>query len=343
MRHLFSWKEPKTQKTCGIVRYGIIGDLIIMSSILPGLKKQGFHITLYTNDLGWETVKYDPHIDRVILQDGAHIPNHELMSFFNSVEPKYDKWINLCESVETNLLALTSNLNARFTKEARHMLMDVNYLEFTHALAGVPFVPSQTFYMTQEEVSWAKKTRDSIGGDFIVIWALAGSAIHKCWPHMDEIFRRLLTIPGVRIVTLGDQSAQMLEAGWEEEGRVFRRAGRWSIRESLSFLSQADLIIGPETGIMNVASMMSTPKIVLLSHSSIENLTKHWVNTVSLTPKNTPCYPCHILHKGFEFCKPGFLPIEGEMTQVGSHCQVDISPDQMWEAIIPNLKLREAA
>ena len=343
MRHEFSHRIKKEGKTCAVVRYGIIGDMIIMSSILPRLKEQGYHITLYTNTLGFETVKHDPHIDRVILQEATHISNADLVKFFDSIEPKYDKFINLCESVEGNLLALTSNLNAKFSHEARHRMMDVNYLEFTHALAGVPFTPKLTFYTTEEECIWALKTRDSFEADFIVVWALAGSAVHKCWPYMDEIFRRLLKIPGVKIVTLGDQSAQMLEAGWEEEPRVIRKAGKWEIRQSLSFLYQADLIIGPETGIMNVASMLDTPKVILMSHSSVENLTKHWINTTSLTPKNTPCYPCHILHRDFSFCRPGFLPIEGEMKQVGSHCQVDITTDQMWEAITPHLELREAA
>src|SRR5258706_2378013 len=343
MRHDFSWKNPPLLKTCAVVRYGIIGDLIIMSSILPGLKEQGYHVTLYTTPTGFETVEHDPHIDRIIVQEANHIPNSELPLFFKNIEAKYDKFINLCESVESNLLALTSNLNVKFSHKARHMLMDVNYLEFTHALADVPFVPQPTFYTTVEERMWAKKQREEMGGNFFVVWALAGSAIHKCWPYMDQVFANLLRIPGVRIVTLGDGSAQMLETGWEDEGRVFRKAGRWSIRQSLSFLGQEDLVIGPETGILNVASMMSVPKIVLMSHSSVENLTKHWVNTTGLTPKNTPCYPCHIIHKDFTFCKQGYLPVDGQMQPVGSHCQVDIKPEQMWEAIIPHLKLKEAA
>jgi ADP-heptose:LPS heptosyltransferase len=77
-----------------------------------------------------------------------------------------------------------------------------------------------------------------------------------------------------------------------------KKSGEWSIRQTLAFIDQADLLVGPETGVMNAAGLHPVKKIVTLSHSSPENLTKHWVNCTSLTPKNTPCYPCHQLHYG---------------------------------------------
>jgi hypothetical protein len=77
------------------------------------------------------------------------------------------------------------------------------------------------------------------------------------------------------------------------------------------------------------------PKIVTLSHSSVENLTKHWKNCTNLTPKATPCYPCHQLHYGSEFCP------RDEGTGVAK-CQADISADVMWAAMQP-LLARKAA
>jgi hypothetical protein len=58
---------------------------------------------------------------------------------------------------------------------------------------------------------------------------------------------------------------------------------------------ECDIVIGPETGVLSAVAMEPMKKIVFLSHSSVENLTRDWVNTVSLYSKNTPCYPCHKL------------------------------------------------
>lgn len=341
--HRKSCEEPKPEKTCAIVRYGAFGDLLMASSILPQLKEQGYHITLYSVPRGYEVVKHDPHIDHVILQDHNQVPNAALGDFFAHIEKKYDRFINLCESVEGTFLAMPDRAIAKMPQAARHKLMDFNYVEFTHTLAGLPYKPAVKFYATDDEKAWARRQRQKIGGDFVVMLSLAGSSIHKAWPHIDAVFARLLvTLPEVRIILVGDATCQMLEAGWENESRVIRRSGVWSIRESLSFLEQCDMVIGPETGVLNAASFMPMPKIVTLSHSSNVNLTRDWVNTVALEPQNTPCFPCHRMIYGFEHCHEGFIDIDGTPTRVGSLCQVNISPDQMWDAISPHL-IRKAA
>lgn len=40
----------------------------------------------------------------------------------------------------------------------------------------------------------------------------------------------------------------------------------------------------------------------MLSHSSAENLTKHWLNTTTLEPncEKAPCFPCHRLHMDWQ-------------------------------------------
>ena len=345
--HLRSCDNPKPAKTCAVVRYGAYGDLLMAASIFPKLKAEGYHITLYSVPRGYEVVKHDPHIDKVILQDPDQVPNQALGEFFEHIAKKYDRFINLSESVEGTFLAIPDRAPYRFPHEVRHKLMNRNYVEFAHELAGVPYDFAQKFYATKDEKEWAKKERQKIGGDLVVLWSLAGSSVHKTWPHMDTIIARLLMLPrNVRIVLVGGEECKLLEAGWELESRVACRAGAWSIRESLAFLEQSDLVIGPETGVMNAAAMMPVPKIVTLSHSSHENLTRDWVNVTALEPKNTPCYPCHKLIFGFHQCVEGLIAHPenvGETLRVGSLCQVNITPEQMWDAIVPIIHKREAA
>lgn len=345
--HLRSCDKPKPAKTCAVVRYGAFGDLIMASSLFPQLKAEGYHITLYSVDRGYEVVKHDPHIDHVVLQEHEQVPNAALGDFFAHLAKKYDKFINLSESVEGTFLAMPNRAQAHFPKEVRHKLMNFNYVQFAHELAGLPYKPAAKFYATKEEKELARKVRQKIGGDFVVMWSLSGSSVHKHWPHIDTIIARLLIArPGVRIVLVGGPECEVIEAGWENEKRVLCRSGKWQIREVLAFLEQCDLVIGPETGVLNAAAFMPVPKIVTLSHSTHENLTRDWLNVTALEPQNTPCYPCHKMHYGFETCTEGFIadPSKpGEMLRVGSLCQVNITPERMWEAIMPHLQKRAVA
>src|SRR3990167_2551183 len=91
----YSHKLPKPSKTCGVVRYGAWGDVLQMASILPGLKAQGYHVTLYSTPRAWEAISSDPHIDNVILQDTDQVPNQALGHFWENERKKYNKWVNL--------------------------------------------------------------------------------------------------------------------------------------------------------------------------------------------------------------------------------------------------------
>jgi ADP-heptose:LPS heptosyltransferase len=331
----YSWKYSKPAKTCAIVRYGAQGDMIQMSSILPWLKSEGYHITLYCQGgAGYEVIKHDPHIDRFIVQGHNHVPPQFLSEFWNETKKKYDKWINLCESVEATLLAAPDRANWEWPNELRAKYMDRNYLEWTHELAGVP-APYQTkFYSTDSEKAWANGKAKSYGTRNI-LWSLAGSSGHKVWPHLDTIIASvMITYPDTHVVLVGDELCRLLETGWERERRVHCMSGRWTIRESMAFAEAADLIIGTETGLLNAVGCIETPKIVNLSHSSQEMLTKHWKNTIALEqPKGIGCnkQPCRQLHGGNNTDAWADCPQEKETG--AALCQFHINPDMMWGAI----------
>ena len=337
---LESWKNPKPAKTCAVVRYAAIGDAIISSSIYPWLKEQGYHVTLYCQaGAGYECLKNDPHIDRFIIQGKDEVPPQFLQEFWDYTRKKYDKWVNLCESVEGTLLACPGRVNHEWPNAVRAKYMDRNYLEFTHELAEVPPPYRPKFYSTLDERAWARKTAQHWGGRNI-LWSLSGSSVHKAWPHLDVTMEWILrTYPDVHIVLVGDQFSRILQAGWDKQDasgkwvdvhpRVHCKADVWNIRESMSFAEVADLIIGTETGLLNAAGSMEAWKIVTLSHSSKEMLTRHWRNVIALEqPKGIGCpkQPCRQLHYTWDHC----MKHEETGTAV---CQFEISPEMMWDAV----------
>ena len=326
----YSCNAPRPKKTAAVVRYGAFGDALQTASVLAGLKRQGYHVTVYTTNIGHEILKTDPHADAFIVQGKDQIPNPLLGEFWAHAAKKYDKFVNLSESVEATLLAMPGRMFHSWPDSMRRKYLDKNYLEFMHDIAEIPYLPAlhdQKFYPTEDEIEWSAAEKRSIGGR-VILWALAGSAVHKTWPHLDAIIARLMLHDNdTRVVLVGDHLCQLLESGWENEPRVIRRSGIWSIRQSLAFSLQSDMVIGPETGVLNAVAFEDMTKIVTLSHSSRNNLTRDWINCQSLTPKNTPCYPCHRMHYSFEFCA------RDEATGVAL-CQSDIGPDQMWSAIM---------
>jgi ADP-heptose:LPS heptosyltransferase/predicted SAM-dependent methyltransferase len=359
--HFYSCnKQAPTEKKAAVVRYGAFGDLLQASSVLAGLKKQGFHVTLYCSPPAADVVKHDPNIDEFYYQDVNQVLNQELEQFWNYHRQKFDRWVNLSESVEGSLLTIPGRPVHTFPPKVRHEMLNRNYLEVQHALAGVPHEPAVLFYPTEEEVDWAKREKEKMGG-FTIVWALAGSSVHKNWMWVDNVMATmLLEFPDVNFVMVGGPDCIILEQGWFKvkdgepikdaagrrimvDSRVKCTSGDWSIRQTMAFCQQADMVIGPETGVLNAVAHLPMPKVCLLSHSTDENLTRDWDNAHVIFSNVTECPgrgkneapACHQLHYNWSFCKRA-KDEKGEDTGI-AQCMYDIPPDHVikvvWHAI----------
>ena len=324
----YSYQNPRPEKTCGVIRYGAFGDLIQASSVFAGLKKQGYHITLYTSAPGDEVIRHDPNIDEFYLQDKDQVPNAYLGDYWAYHSKKYDKWVNLSETIEGTFLTIPGRTVDLWNPVIRHKLCNFNYLEMQHVVAGVPHNPQMKFYALPSELEWARKERSKMGR-YVILWSLAGSSVHKTWAGLDRTIAALMVdFNDVDVVLVGGPNTMILEAGWQKEPRVHCRAGVWSIRQTMAFLNEVDCVVGPETGVLNAAAQMNMPKFCFLSHSTEENLTRDWVNTYSISSPNTTCPgrgnnavpACHQLHYDWSRCKQ---VKEGEHSGT-SQCMADI-------------------
>lgn len=315
------------KRTACVVRYGGFGDMLQAANVLPALKRQGYRVTVMTIPKGQDVLREDPHVDAWYIQDEDQVPNHELTAFWAYQAKKFTKFINLSESVEGTLLAMEGRANHAWPDEVRHEMMNLNYLEFTAKLAGVPYLSEARFYATaEEEIEAAARLLPAPGLN--LMFALAGSSIHKFYPGQDHVIARiLLEHPDCRVFLVGDGACKLLEQGWENEPRVVCLSGELTIRQTLALANVVDAVIGAETGVLNaVAFNAKVRKVVLLSHSSVENLTKHWRNTAAIEPQGIACYPCHRLHYSREFCH--------EDKETGAAiCQRSISPDQVFAGL----------
>ncbi|MDD2989804.1 MAG: methyltransferase domain-containing protein [Zoogloea sp.] len=327
-RHTHSYlTRPKTNKpTACVVRYGGYGDMLQAANVLPLLKAEGFHVTVMTTPKGQDILRNDPNVDAWFIQDDNQVPNHLLPEFWAHQAKHFDRFVQLSESVEGTLLAMPGRANHAWPWQVRHTHLNQNYLEFTCELAGVAYESAARFYPTDEERVEAQARLTAAGPNFT--FALAGSSVHKFYPGQDSVIARLLLeFEECRIFLVGDPSCKMLELGWENEPRVVCLSGEISIRQTLALAQQCDAVIGPETGVLNAVAFESMRKVVLLSHSSHENLTKHWTNTAALMPQGVSCYPCHQLHFDRRYCR------QDEETGAAV-CQRSIAPETVYEAVV---------
>jgi ADP-heptose:LPS heptosyltransferase len=125
---------------------------------------------------------------------------------------------------------------------------------------------------------------------FVVLWALAGSSMHKCYPWCENVALEFLRRhPESMTITVGDDATRLIE--WDHE-RALKKSGIWDIRSSMMVTKYVDLVISPETGMLNAAGCYQTPKIGLLTHSNKTNLTKYFSNDYSMQA-DIECSPCH--------------------------------------------------
>ena len=325
--------HPGNMKRACVVRYGGFGDMLQAAGIFPALQAEGFHVTVMTTPRGKSVIEHDPHVDAFFIQDENQVPNHLLSDFWEHQATKYDRFINLSESIEGTLLALPGRANHAWPHAMRHKYLNKNYHEFTAEIAGVQFSPAGQFYPTEEERA---KVAELIDPERLhVLFALSGSSQHKFYAGQDAVIARLLLeFPNITIFLAGDEACKILEAGWENEPRVVCLSGEQTIRETLTLAQMVGCVVGPETGVLNsVAFNEVVAKVCLLSHSSVENLTKHWVNSYPVEPVGMACYPCHRLHYGMRHCH--------EDAETGTAlCQMSIDPGRVAKAVIDSFYCR---
>ena len=296
-----NYKKPILPKNnVLVIRYGAIGDLFQASSVCAALKKQGKYVIVHAQNPSSEVLHNNPNIDELISTDREIVRNSELRLYWDWLETQYNQVVNLCGSVEDALLPNHTRPQFFWPVKIRNRYLNYNYVKFQHELADTPYKLDIKFYPTNEEIQFAKEERAKINSKKIICWALNGSSLHKIFPYFDEFVARVMLLEqDCDIVTLGDENAQFLEQGWQKEKRVHRKSGIWSIRQAITFVQQhCHLLIGPETGILNAVCIEDLHKIIFLSHSTINNLTKDWKNTISLSPPpgtNDDCI--HRLHQ----------------------------------------------
>jgi len=316
--------EVSNKKRALVIRYGAIGDMIQTSPVFRLVKEQGYHVTANVSDYGLDVLKHNPHIDELAIQRRNQVDPKNLKKYWADLEKRYDLFINLTGAAEDNLLlpdramyAAMEEIRKIAPPEATDLqLMDLALKQFRKRVGGKNYYDSHLemaglpergltgeLYFSESEELYAQYAKQRYKNNFVILWSLAGSAYHKWYPWFQHVVEKvLIDIPEAVVISVGEEACALMERA--ESARYLPRAGRWKWRHTLVMTKYVDLVVGPETGVLNAAGCFDTPKITLLSHSSHDNLCKYWKNDYCLAPEGVFCHPCHVLHFVHPFGAP---------------------------------------
>jgi len=328
--------DPPARKA-GIVRIGGNGDALWAASVAAHLHYDGYAVTAYVAKNGEEVLRHDPHIANIVVLPQGILSDEELLEYWAHEAVKFDKWVNLIGSVETRLLPHQSQIDFYLPQGVRHQLMNRNYLDQVHAYAEIDTTAGaewQRFYPTAAEKQWAKETRDRLKGQLVML-SPTGSGPFKAWPHAQR-FMELLADAGVYSIMVGDlkqlPDLDLVERHGIEYGHVVGQ--EFPLRLAMTLCLEADAFVGTESVFANVVATEPMPKIILLSHSSAENLTRDWTRVIALEA-NVACHPCHRIHNaGAALCAK-------DTTTGASACMASYSAEQVADLVLQALGIEQ--
>lgn len=305
----------------------------------------------------------NPFIDKLTITPEFYVPFNsglEWQQWFVRRSQEYDgQLFNLSHSVESRLALVTGQTQFYWSDAWRRKHCGTNYLEHVHDICDVPYVfdPGPMFYPTEAEQADVSRLKTKVGGK-IIAWVLGGTRIDKLHPNSAQCVQRLLLeFPDCSVLMFGagqrdfDMAKRIdrhviesncdhsrlhlalsagdgepeLPSSPEDAARMEEKEDTsWPVRRSLAMAQICDVLISPDSGIAWACAMRDIPKVMLLSHASPENITKHWKNTTSLTADQgrVPCWPCHRLHDDTTFCRPNPL-------NTGAACISDINVERI--------------
>lgn len=331
-----------------IARFGGIGDNLIAGSPLKALKRLGYMTEVIAGDPNHVVYYHNPYVDKLSIKvTQRDLPQNDLpgwQKWFESRAHEYDVFIHASHSCEGRHALFKTMTAFWWSPEARRKLCAGSYLETVHDIAGVPYEFGPLFFASEEEQANALETKRKIGERFI-LWVLSGTRVDKVYPYSTMAIARMIKEIGAPVVLMGGPHEKehsmavairdhvALTNGSREGLHLAVPASEggdmcWPLRTSLAFALCADLVVTPDTGTAWAVAMEPMPKIVMVSHASSENITKHWRNAITLhaDPDRVPCWPCHRLHDDPSTC------VENKEKN-GAACISDISVERLVQTV----------
>ncbi|HEV2489266.1 MAG TPA: glycosyltransferase family 9 protein [Candidatus Acidoferrales bacterium] len=157
-----------------------------------------------------------------------------------------------------------------------------------------------TIQLRPEERVWARSELISSGltNTQPILGVQCSSVVpSKCWPakNFGEVVSMLWRqFPELAVISFGiSRERGSAEVAHNSAGSVYwlEGTGKWKIRETLAMLSECDLFISGDTGLMHMAAAIGTRTVSIFGPTSTTRRAPLHNGGVALCP-DSPCHPC---------------------------------------------------
>ena len=243
-------------------------------------------------------IEHNPRLNRVMRFPDNVIPLKHLHNYYEFCAEDYDKSFVLTQAVEGKFLPAYPQREYYYPIAKRRKKCNENYIE--SQIRGCGYEPEGNdtgeLYFDATDIMRAKQLRHALKGKYIILWALVGSSIHKGYMHLESVMEMVFKAIPEAVLFLVGSFEDSFKFSWPHPKVINFGLEKFPVMSSFALAKYADLVIGPETALLNAAGCFDTPKICMLTHSSWKNLCATWKNDFSLQAQCW-CSPCHILHK----------------------------------------------
>jgi len=281
-----------------------VGDAIFCTAAPRYLANEDYEVDVAVMPHNKDVFANNPYVHNIV--DIPDCDNDKWREWIDSKDKEYDRVINVSGHVEVNMLYKTDCTwgDIPSAVERREKAKDANYYDVIFKECGISVPEGEEirpeFYFTDTEKEQLAKVEEYKveNKEKLVIWQTSGSSKSKSLVYMplwiQDVAKR---IPNSHHMVLS-HDAGMRNSLPIDNQRIQDVWGKWSIRNTIAMSSVADLVVGPESLLVNAAGAFETPKVIFFSHSAPMNLAKHYKNCYAITP-DIPCHPCYLIHVDF--------------------------------------------
>ena len=278
--------EPLDGKTLVCFRTGGIGDICFLNPVLRYIKKKYPTMKLKVASSCGQSLENVPEIDELYPMP------------FDS---------ELLETADYHLL-FQGIIEGSSEKSKITHAVDMFFSYFS--IDSLPIPPEEKIpklFFNDQELAWLKDTVTKMGikdDDYVIGFQMETSSPLRNFPKEKmKVVVELLLKEGFKIVLIGIPDHGMLASFYKGNNPNVIPALNFNVRQSMILANRYNMVITPDSFMVQVAGALNKPLIGLYGPFPSEVRMKYFKNAIGLDPK-VVCSPCY--KHDFRTCIKGF-------------------------------------
>ncbi|WP_456342920.1 glycosyltransferase family 9 protein [Thermovibrio sp.] len=290
-----------------IIRLSSLGDVILVSSVLPALKEKGWEVELLTFKPFGELFKNQPFLKRVIEVEKEELTGLKRIKKFTRKLEGFDAAFDLHDTLRTKILRHYLGFPV-YTYRKRSFLRRVItiFKPFKAKWLFVPELYAEVFRKVEVEIKnprpylkvdgeALRKVGKKIKGLKNPV-AVAPGARWEGKAYPIERFKKvaeLLVKEGFTPIAVGGREEREKGKALEEAGAV-NLCGELSLKESLALISLCRGVISNDSAVVHMARAVKTPVLSIYGPTHPAFGFAPYPDEGKALTLNLPCSPCSI-------------------------------------------------